>query len=108
MARDKGSRIEKMKKQQDDLESLTEALKANAAHSLTLANKIYKETAVDKNPLKAGSSAVKAGAPVHSQNAVKSIQAIASLIDRAYQFEVVLEHYEKLEEIEDNPTFSGD
>ncbi|MFM6205868.1 hypothetical protein [Planktothrix sp.] len=91
---------EKLKKQRQHLEILMEQVYANAMRALNISNQVLARTSMMNDPLKACSIAVKSGACKQAQLAFNGIRSYVAIMNHLYQFHVLIEYFENLEEEE--------
>lgn len=91
---------QKLLKERRDLDILCDQIFANAMRALNISNKVLATTALMNDPLKACSIAVKSGACKQAQLAFDGIRAYIEVVNELYQFHVLIEYFENLEEEE--------
>jgi len=92
---------ENLEKQRQHLEILMEQVFANSMRAITISNKVYANCCMMDDPLKACAVAVKSGAHIQAKAAMQGITAYIAITDHLYQFNVLIEYFEGLEEEED-------
>lgn len=91
---------EKLKKQEQHLEILMDQIYANTMRAITLSNRALATASLMNSPLKACSVVVKSGALRHSKAAFDGVSAYIAIINHLYQFHILIEYFEGLEEEE--------
>jgi hypothetical protein len=92
---------ETLEKQRQHLEILLEQIYANSIRAINLSNKVYANCCMMDDPLKACAVAIKSGAHIQAKAAMQGVTAYIAITDHLYQFHVLIEYFEKLEEEED-------
>lgn len=100
-AQERAAYREKLKKQEQHLEILLDQVFALSMRAINLSNKVLATCLLMDDPLKASSMAIKAGAHIQTRTAVQGIRAYLAIIDHLYQFHVLIEYFEGLEEEEE-------
>ncbi|HEY9864523.1 MAG TPA: hypothetical protein V6D21_10150 [Candidatus Obscuribacterales bacterium] len=89
---------ENLEKQQRNLEILMDQIFANSMRAITLSNKVYANCCMMDDPLKACAIAVKSGAHIQAKVALQGVSAYIAIMNHLYQFHVLIEYFEGLEE----------
>lgn len=89
---------EKLKKQEQNLEILMEQIYINAMRAINISNKVLATASMMDSPTKACSMVVKSGACKQAQLAFNGIRAYVIIMNHLYQFHILLEYFEGLEE----------
>ena len=89
---------ENLEKQRQHLEILMEQVFANSMRAITLSNKVYATACLMDDPIKSCSMALKSGAHIQAKAAMQGVTAYIAISDHLYQFHVLIEYFEKLEE----------
>jgi hypothetical protein len=92
---------ENLEKQRRNLEILMDQVFANSMRAINLSNKVYATACMMDDPLKACSTAIKAGAHTQARAAMQGVTAYIAITDHLYQFHILIEYFEGLEEEED-------
>jgi hypothetical protein len=93
---------ETLEKQRQHLEILMEQVFANSMRAITISNKVYANCLLMDDPLKACAVAVKSGAHIQAKAAMQGVTAYIAITDHLYQFHVLIEYFENLEEEEED------
>ena len=97
---EKAAYREKLKKQEQNLEILLDQIFANSMRAITLSNKVYANCCVMDDPLKACSTAIKSGAHIQAKAAMQGVSAYIAIMNHLYQFHILIEYFEGLEDRE--------
>jgi hypothetical protein len=89
---------ENLEKQRQYLEILMEQVFANSMRAITISNKVYANCCMMDDPLKACAVAVKSGAHIQAKAAMQGVSTYIAITDHLYQFHVLIEYFEGLEE----------
>jgi hypothetical protein len=89
---------ETLEKQRQHLEILMEQIYANSIRAITISNKVYATCLLMNDPIKACSIAIKSGAHIQAKAAMQGVTAYIAITDHLYQFHVLIEYFEGLEE----------
>lgn len=89
---------ENLEKQRRNLEILMDQVFANSMRAITLSNKVYATACMMDDSLKACSTAIKSGAHIQAKAAMQGITAYIAIMNHLYQFHVLIEYFEGLEE----------
>ena len=89
---------ETLEKQRRNLEILMEQIYANSIRAITISNKVYANCLLMDDSLKACSIAIKSGAHTQAKAAMQGVLAYIAISDHLYQFHILIEYFEKLEE----------
>jgi transposase-like protein len=92
---------ENLEKQRQHLEILMEQVFANSMRAINISNRVYATACMMDDPLKACAVAIKSGAHTQAKAAMQGITAYIAISDHLYQFHVLIEYFEGLEEEED-------
>jgi hypothetical protein len=92
---------ETLEKQRQHLEILMEQIYANSIRAITISNRVYANCLLMDDPLKACAVAIKSGAHIQAKAAMQGITAYVAISDHLYQFHVLIEYFEGLEEEEE-------
>lgn len=92
---------EKLEKQQQNLEILMDQIFANTMRAINLSNKTLATASLMDDPLKACSMVVKSGALKHSKAAIEGAKAYMAINENLYQFHILIDYFEGLEEESD-------
>ena len=92
---------ETLEKQRQHLEILLEQIYANSIRAINLSNKVYATCLLMNDPIKACSIAIKSGAHIQAKAAMQGVTAYIAITDHLYQFHVLIEYFEGLEEEEE-------
>ena len=95
---EKAAYREKLKKQEQNLEILLDQIFANSMRAITLSNKVYANCVLMDDSLKACAMAIKAGAHIQAKAAIQGVTAYMAICNHLYQFHVLIEYFEGLEE----------
>ena len=97
-AQEKAAYREKLKKQEQNLEILLDQIFANSMRAITLSNKVLAAGCLMDDPTKACLMVVKSGALKHAKAAFDGCSAYIAVCNHLYQFHVLIEYFEGLEE----------
>ena len=89
---------ENLEKQRQNLEILMEQIFANSMRAITLSNKVYANCCMMDDSLKACAMAVKSGAHIQAKAAIQGVTAYIAIMNHLYQFHILIEYFENLEE----------
>jgi hypothetical protein len=89
---------ENLEKQRQHLEILMEQVFANSMRAITISNKVYANCCLMDDPLKACAVAIKSGAHIQAKAAMQGVLAYIAISDHLYQFHILIEYFEGLEE----------
>jgi hypothetical protein len=89
---------ETLEKQRRNLEILMEQIYANSIRAITISNRVYATACLMDDPIKACSMAFKSGAHIQAKAAMQGITAYVAISDHLYQFHILIEYFEGLEE----------
>ncbi|WP_329626379.1 winged helix-turn-helix transcriptional regulator [Planktothrix agardhii] len=89
---------ENLEKQRQHLEILMEQIYANSMRAINLSNKVYANCLLMDDPFKACSMAIKAGAHIQAKVAMQGVTAYIAIMNHLYQFHVLIEYFENLED----------
>ena len=89
---------DKLKKQEQNLEILLDQIFANSMRAINLSNKVYANCCMMDDPLKACSVAIKSGAHIQAKAAIQGVTAYIAVCNHLYQFHILIEYFEGLEE----------
>jgi hypothetical protein len=92
---------ENLEKQRQHLEILMEQVFANSMRAITISNKVYANCCLMDDPLKACAIAIKSGAHIQAKAAMQGVLTYIAISDHLYQFHILIEYFEKLEEEEE-------
>ena len=92
---------ENLEKQRQHLEILLEQVFANSMRAITISNRVYANCLLMNDSLKACAMAIKSGAHIQAKAAMQGVTAYIAITDHLYQFHVLIEYFEGLEEEED-------
>ncbi|MEL0594268.1 MAG: winged helix-turn-helix domain-containing protein [Planktothrix rubescens PR222] len=92
---------ENLEKQRQHLEILLDQVFANSMRAIIISNKVYANCCMMDDPLKACAMAIKSGAHTQAKAAMQGVSAYIAISDHLYQFHVLIEYFEGLEEEED-------
>jgi len=92
---------ENLEKQRKNLEILLDQVFANSMRAITISNKVYANCLLMDDSLKACSIAIKSGAHIQAKAAMQGVSAYIAISDHLYQFHILIEYFEKLEEEEE-------
>jgi hypothetical protein len=92
---------ETLEKQRQHLEILMEQIYANSMRAITLSNRVYATACLMDDSLKGCEMATKAGAHTQAKAAIQGVLTYIAISDHLYQFHVLIEYFEGLEEEED-------
>jgi hypothetical protein len=93
---------ENLEKQRQHLEILMEQVFANSIRAINLSNKVYANCCMMDDPIKACSTAIKSGAHIQAKAAMQGVLTYIAISDHLYQFHVLIEYFEGLEEEEED------
>ena len=93
---------ETLEKQRQHLEILLEQVFANSMRAITLSNKVYANCLLMDDSLKACAVAIKSGAHIQAKAAMQGVSTYIAISDHLYQFHILIEYFEGLEEEEDD------
>jgi hypothetical protein len=91
---------ENLEKQRQHLEILMEQVFANSMRAINISNKVYATACMMDDPLKACAMAIKSGAHIQAKAAMQGVLTYIAITDHLYQFHVLIEYFENLEEEE--------
>ena len=97
-AQERAAYREKLKKQEQNLEILLDQIFANSMRAIALSNKVYANCVLMDDSLKACSVAIKSGAHIQAKVAMQGVTAYIAICNHLYQFHVLIEYFENLEE----------
>lgn len=89
---------ETLEKQRQHLEILMEQVFANSMRAITISNKVYANCLLMDDSLKACATAIKSGAHIQAKAAMHGVLAYIAISDHLYQFHILIEYFEGLEE----------
>ncbi len=89
---------ENLEKQRQHLEILIEQIYANSMRAINISNKVYATACLMDDPLKACAMAVKSGAHIQAKVAMQGVSAYIAICNHLYQFHILIEYFENLEE----------
>ena len=89
---------ENLEKQRQHLEILMDQIFANSMRAITLSNKVLAAGCLMDDPTKACLMVVKSGALKHAKAAFDGCSAYIAVCNHLYQFHVLIEYFEGLEE----------
>ena len=89
---------ENLEKQRQHLEILMEQIYANSMRAINISNKVYATACLMDDPLKACSVAIKSGAHIQAKAAMQGVTAYIAIMNHLYQFHILIEYFENLEE----------
>ena len=89
---------ENLEKQRQHLEILIEQIYANSMRAINISNKVYATACLMDDPLKACAMAVKSGAHIQAKAAIQGVTAYMAICNHLYQFHILIEYFENLEE----------
>jgi hypothetical protein len=92
---------ENLEKQRQHLEILMEQIYANSMRAINLSNKVYATACLMDDSLKGCEMAIKSGAHIQAKAAMQGVSAYIAISDHLYQFHILIEYFEKLEEEEE-------
>ena len=92
---------ENLEKQRRNLEILMDQVFANSMRAIALSNKVYANCCLMDDPLKACAIAIKSGAHIQAKIAMQGVTAYIAIMNHLYQFHILIEYFEGLEEEED-------
>jgi hypothetical protein len=90
-----------LKTQRKNLEILLDQVFANSMRAITISNKVYANCLLMDDSLKACATAIKSGAHIQAKAAMQGVSAYIAISDHLYQFHILIEYFEGLEEEED-------
>jgi hypothetical protein len=93
---------ENLEKQRQHLEILMEQIYANAMRSLNISNKVYANCLLMDDSLEACAMATKSGAHTQAKASIQGISAYIDIMNHLYQFHILIEYFENLEEEEED------
>ena len=93
---------ENLEKQRQHLEILMEQVFANSMRAITISNKVYANCLLMDDSLKACAIAIKSGAHIQAKAAMQGVLTYIAISDHLYQFHVLIEYFENLEEEEED------
>jgi hypothetical protein len=93
---------ENLEKQRQHLEILMEQVFANSMRAITISNKVYANCLLMDDSLKACAIAIKSGAHTQAKAAMQGVSTYIAISDHLYQFHVLIEYFEGLEEEEED------
>ena len=91
---------ENLEKQRRNLEILMDQIFANSMRAINISNKVYANCLLMDDPLKACSMAIKSGAHIQAKAAIQGVTAYIAIMNHLYQFHILIEYFEGLEEEE--------
>ena len=97
-ARERAEYREKLKKQEQNLEILLDQIFANSMRAINISNKVYATACLMDDPLKACAMAVKSGAHIQAKAAIQGVTAYIAICNHLYQFHILIEYFEGLED----------
>jgi hypothetical protein len=89
---------ETLEKQRQHLEILMEQVFANSMRAINISNRVYANCLLMNDPIKACSMALKSGAHTQAKAAMQGITTYLAITDHLYQFHILIEYFEGLEE----------
>ena len=89
---------ENLEKQRQHLEILMEQVFANSMRAINISNKVYATACLMDDPLKACAMAIKSGAHIQAKAAIQGVSAYMAIMNHLYQFHILIEYFENLEE----------
>ena len=89
---------ETLEKQRQHLEILMEQVFANSMRAINISNKVYANCLLMDDSLKGCEMAIKSGAHTQAKAAMQGVSAYIAISDHLYQFHVLIEYFEGLEE----------
>jgi hypothetical protein len=92
---------ETLEKQRQHLEILLDQIFANSMRAINISNKVYATACLMDDPLKACAMAIKSGAHIQAKVAMQGVTAYIAIMNHLYQFHILIEYFEGLEEEED-------
>jgi len=92
---------ENLEKQRQHLEILMDQVFANSMRAINISNKVYATACLMDDPFKACSMAIKAGAHIQTKAALQGVSAYIAIMNHLYQFHILIEYFENLEEEEE-------
>lgn len=87
-----------LERQQQHLEILMEQIYANSMRALNISNKVYATACLMDDSLAACEMAIKAGAHIQAKTAIQGISTYIAMMNHLYQFHILIEYFEGLEE----------
>ena len=99
-AQERAAYKENLEKQRRNLEILMDQIFANSMRAINISNKVYANCVLMDDPLKACSVAIKSGAHIQAKAAIQGVTAYIAIMNHLYQFHVLIEYFEGLEEEE--------
>ena len=97
-ARERAAYKENLEKQRRNLEILMEQIFANSMRAIALSNKVLSAGCLMDDPTKACLMVVRSGALKHAKAAFDGCSAYINICNHLYQFHVLIEYFENLEE----------
>jgi transposase-like protein len=92
---------ENLEKQRQHLEILMEQVFANSMRAINISNKVYANCLLMDDSLKGCEMAIKSGAHIQAKAAMQGITAYIAITDHLYQFHILIEYFQGLEEEEE-------
>jgi hypothetical protein len=92
---------ETLEKQRRNLEILLDQVFANSMRAINISNRVYANCLLMDDPIKACSMALKSGAHIQAKAAMQGVSTYIAISDHLYQFHILIEYFEGLEEEED-------
>lgn len=92
---------ENLERQERNLEILMEQIYANTMRAMNLSNKAMAMASMMDDPLKACSMIAKSGALKYSKAAIEGAKAYMAINEHLYQFHILIEYFEGMEEESD-------
>jgi hypothetical protein len=71
---------------------------ANSMRAINISNKVYANCLLMDDSLKGCEMAIKSGAHIQAKAAMQGVSAYIAITDHLYQFHVLIEYFEGLEE----------
>ena len=99
-AQERAEYKEKLRKQEERLEILSNQIFANSMRALDISNKVYATAALMDDPFKACSSITKAGGHRHAKTAIEGGKAFMEMCDHLSQIRVLIEYFDNLQDDE--------
>ena len=78
-----------------------EQIFANSMRAINISNKVYATACLMDDALEACAMAIKAGAHIQTKAAIQGISAYIAIMNHLYQFHILIEYFEGLEEEEE-------
>ena len=75
-----------------------EQIYANSMRAINISNKVYATACLMDDPLKACAIAIKSGAHIQAKAAIQGVTAYMAICNHLYQFHILIEYFENLEE----------